>query len=136
TRASRDPRFTTGSPYPPADVVILHLHTGSLDIVPGLELPPLTRAGLAFDATGRWLLTTVSEGRRCQLLTWRQGMPGPALVSDCFRQPGPFASRGSAIGPNWRIGAHRSAATPTRTEARIRLMRSDSGDRGGYSGRA
>ena len=62
TRASRDPRFTTGSPYPPADVVILHLHTGSLTIVPGLELPPLTRAGLAFDATGRWLLTTVSEG--------------------------------------------------------------------------
>jgi hypothetical protein len=58
--------------------VILHLHTGSLDIVPGLELPPLTRAGLAFDATGRWLLTTVSEGRRGQLLTWRQGMPGPA----------------------------------------------------------
>ncbi len=40
TRASQDPRFTTGWPYPPADVVVLHLHTGSLDIVPGLELPP------------------------------------------------------------------------------------------------
>lgn len=89
TRASRDPRFTTGSPYPPADVVILHLHTGSLDIVPGLELPPLTWAGLAFDATGRWLLTTVSEGRRGQLLTWRQGMPGPALVTTL---PGPLAT--------------------------------------------
>ena len=45
-RASQDPRFTIGSPYPPADVVILHLYTGRLDIVPGLELPPLTRAGL------------------------------------------------------------------------------------------
>jgi len=45
TRASQDPRFRTGSPYPPADVVILHLQTGRLDIVPGLELPPLTRAG-------------------------------------------------------------------------------------------
>jgi hypothetical protein len=53
TRASQDPRLTTGWPYPPADVVILHLHTGRLDIVPGLELPPMTWAELAFDATGR-----------------------------------------------------------------------------------
>ena len=36
-RASQDPRFTIGSPYPPADVVILHLYTGRLDIVPGLR---------------------------------------------------------------------------------------------------
>jgi len=88
-RASQDPRFTTGSPYQTADVVILHLHTGRLDTIPGLELPPLTRAGLAFDATGRWLLTTVSEGRRGQLLIWRQGMPGPALVTTL---PGPLAT--------------------------------------------
>jgi hypothetical protein len=40
TRASQDPRFTTGWPYPPADVVVLHLHTGSLDIVPALNCPP------------------------------------------------------------------------------------------------
>jgi hypothetical protein len=89
TRASQDPRFTTGWPYPPADMVVLHLHTGRLDIVPGLELPPMTWAGLAFDATGRWLLTTVSEGQRGELLAWRQGMPGPALVTTL---PGPLAT--------------------------------------------
>ncbi len=89
TRASQDPRFTTGLPYPPADVVILHLHTGGLDIVPGLELPPATWAGLAFDATGRWLLATVSEGKRGELLAWQQGMPGPALVTTL---PGPLAT--------------------------------------------
>ena len=88
-RASQDPRFTTGSPHPPADVVVLHLHTGRLDIVPGIELPPLTRAGLAFDTTGRWLLTTVSEGKRGELLAWRQGMPGPAFVTAL---PGPLAT--------------------------------------------
>jgi hypothetical protein len=86
-RASQDPRFTTEWPYPPADVVVLHLHTGSLDIVPGLELPPMTWAGLAFDATGRWLLTTVSEGEHGELLAWRQGMPGPSLVTIL---PGPL----------------------------------------------
>jgi hypothetical protein len=89
TRASQDPRFTTGWPYPPADVVVLHLHTGGLDIVPGLELPPATWAGLAFDATGRWLLTTVSEGKNGELLAWQQGMPGPALVATL---PGPLAT--------------------------------------------
>jgi len=78
-----------GWPYPPSDVVVLHLHTGSLDIVPGLELPPLTWAALAFDATGRWLLTTVSEGERGELLAWRQGMPGPALVTTL---PGPLVT--------------------------------------------
>jgi hypothetical protein len=88
-RASQDPRFTTGWPSRLADVVVLHLHTGRLDIVPGLELPPLTWAGLAFDATGRWLLTTVSEGERGELLAWRQGMPGPALVTTL---PGPLAT--------------------------------------------
>ena len=88
-RASQDPRYTTGWPYPPADVVVLHLRTGSLDIVPGLELPPATWAGLAFDATGRWLLTTVSQGGRGELLAWRQGMPGPALVTTL---PGPLVT--------------------------------------------
>jgi hypothetical protein len=49
----------------------------------------MTWAGLAFDATGRWLLTTVSEGQRGELLAWRQGMPGPALVTTL---PGPLAT--------------------------------------------
>ena len=82
----QDPRFATGPPFP-SDVAVLHLDTGSLDIVPGLELPPGARAGLAFDSTGRWLLVTVSEGNRGELLDWRRGMPGPALVTSL---PGPL----------------------------------------------
>jgi hypothetical protein len=89
TRASHDPRVTTGPPYPPTGLMVLHLPTGRFDTVPGIELPPLTWAGLAFDATGRWLLTTVSEGQRGQLLAWRHGMPGPALVTTL---PGPLAT--------------------------------------------
>jgi hypothetical protein len=86
-RAGRDPRFTAAFPGPPSDVVVLHLRTGSLDVVPGLELPPGTWAGLAFDPTGRWLLATVSKGDRGELLAWRRGMPGPALVTSL---PGPL----------------------------------------------
>jgi hypothetical protein len=86
-RARPDPRVTAGHPPPPADVAVLHLRTGRLDIVPGLELPPGTGAGLAFDATGSWLLATVSEGGHGELLAWRHGMPGPALVA---RLPGPL----------------------------------------------
>jgi hypothetical protein len=85
-RARQDPRFATGRPFP-SDVAVLHLDTGGLDIVPGLELPPGAGAGLAFDGTGRWLLVTVSEGDRGELLAWRRGMPGPALVTGL---PGPF----------------------------------------------
>lgn len=88
-RARPDPRFTTGSPLPPADVAVLHLRAGSLDTVPGLELPPQTQAGLAFDATGSWLLVTVSEGDHGELLAWRQGMPAPALVTSL---PGPLVA--------------------------------------------
>jgi hypothetical protein len=93
-RARQDPRFRTGSPARPADVAVLHLPKGGhhlpeggLDIVPGLELPPGTGAGLAFDATGRMLLATANEGNRGALLAWRQGMPGPALVANL---PGPL----------------------------------------------
>lgn len=86
-RARPDPRFTAGRRFPPADVAVLHLDTGRVDIVPGLELPPGTGAGLAFDATGNWLLATVSEGDHGELLAWRQGMPGPALVTSL---PGPL----------------------------------------------
>jgi hypothetical protein len=86
-RARPDPRVTTGHPPPLVDVAVLHLDTGRLDIVPGLELPPGTGAGLAFNATGSWLLVTVSEGDRGELLAWRHGMPGPALVTSL---PGPL----------------------------------------------
>ena len=86
-RARPDPRFAATAPGPPSDVAVLHLRTGRLDIVPGLELPPRTWAGLAFDATGSWLLASVSEGNHGELLAWRRGMPGPALVTSL---PGPL----------------------------------------------
>jgi len=77
----------------------MHLRTGRLDIVPGLELPPITWAGLAFNATGSWLLATVSEGNRGLLLAWRPGMPGPALLTSL---PGPIAGPPSLLpAPSW-----------------------------------
>lgn len=98
-RASRDPRFAPAAPGPPSDVVVLNLRTGKLDIVPGLELPPATWAGLAFDPTGRWLLATVSEGAHGDLLAWRPGMPGPALVTSL---PGPLDEAPPLLrAPSW-----------------------------------
>jgi hypothetical protein len=99
-----DPRFAAAFPGPPSDVVVLHLRTGRLDMVPGLELPPGTWAGLAFDATGSWLLATVSEGSRGELLAWRPGMTGPALVTSL---PGPLEGPPPLLpAPSWwRTGA-------------------------------
>jgi len=98
-RAKPDPRFAAAAPVPPSDVAVLHLRTGRLDIVPGLELPPITWAGLAFDATGNWLLATVSEGDRGELLAWRPGMPGPALVTGL---PGPLVEAPPLLpAPSW-----------------------------------
>jgi len=98
-RARPDPRFVAAAPGPPSDVAVLHLRTGRLDIVPGLELPPRTWAGLAFDATRSWLLATVSEGNRGELLAWRPGMPGPALVTSL---PGPLVEAPPLLpAPSW-----------------------------------
>jgi hypothetical protein len=98
-RARPDPRFAAAAPGSPSDVAVLHLRTGRLDIVPGLELPPRTWAGLAFDATGSWLLATVSQGHRGELLAWRQGMPGPALVTGL---PGPLVEAPPLLpAPSW-----------------------------------
>jgi hypothetical protein len=98
-RAGRDPRYAASSLGPPSDVVVLNLRTGKLDIVPGLELPPGIWAGLAFDPSGRWLLATVSEGDHGDLLAWRPGMPGPALVTSL---PGPFDEAPPLLpAPSW-----------------------------------
>jgi hypothetical protein len=99
-RSGQDPRFSTGRPFP-SDVAVLHLDTGSLAIVPGLELPPGVGTGLAFDVTGRWLLVTVSLGDRGELLAWRRGMPGPALITGL---PGPLMAAPPLLltPPSWR----------------------------------
>jgi hypothetical protein len=59
----------------------------------------MTWAGLAFDATGRWLLATVSQGDRGDLLAWRPDMPGPALVTSL---PGPLDEAPPLLpAPSW-----------------------------------
>src|SRR5262249_32609895 len=99
TRARPDPRFAAAAPSPPSDVAVLHLRTGRLDIMPGLELPPITWAGLAFDTTGNRLLATVSDGDRGELLAWRPGMPGPALMTSL---PGPLLEAPPLLAaPSW-----------------------------------
>lgn len=98
-RAKPDPRYAAAPLGPPSDVAVLNLRTGKLDIVPGLELPPATWAGLAFDPTGRWLLATVSEGDHGDLLAWRPGMSGPALLTSL---PGPLAEAPPLLpAPSW-----------------------------------
>ncbi len=81
TRTNQDPRFASGHPAPPSDVAILHLDTGRIDVVPGLEMAPKTQAGVAFDSTDSSIFITVSQGDHGQLLIWQTGMPGPALIT-------------------------------------------------------
>jgi len=60
---------------PPLDVAVLHLDSGQLETVAGLTLPPTELPGLAFAGNGDWLVIAVNEGRRAELLLWRQGAP-------------------------------------------------------------
>jgi hypothetical protein len=80
-RAKPDPRYDAEHPMPPSDVVVLHLDTGRLDTVPGLELAPKTSAGLAFGPDSRWLFATVSDGDHAHVLAWRSGLAGPRAVA-------------------------------------------------------
>jgi hypothetical protein len=86
-RIDSDPRFDVGHPLPPSDIVGLHLDTGRLDIVPGLELAPKTGAGLIFTNDSRWLFIAVNDGDHTQLLAWRPGLAAPQSVA---RLPGPI----------------------------------------------
>src|SRR5262249_19688373 len=80
-RAKPDSRFAATAAGPPSDVAVLHLRTGRLDIVPGLELPPITSAGLAVNPTGSWLRATGSEGNRGLPPAWRPGRARPAPLT-------------------------------------------------------
>jgi len=68
-------------PVPPSDIAVLHLDTGRLEIVPGLELAPKTGAGLAFAADGSWVFVTVSDGDHTHLLGWHSGLGAPQSVA-------------------------------------------------------
>ena len=73
-RAVQDPRYDQGHPIPPADVAILHLDTGGLTVIPGIELPAKMAASLAFSPDGRWLVMALNAGTRTRLLAWREGL--------------------------------------------------------------
>jgi hypothetical protein len=66
-----------GHPMPPSDLAVLHLDTGRLEIVPGIELPAKVSPGLAFSADGRWLAIALDAGTRIRLLAWRSGLRHP-----------------------------------------------------------
>jgi hypothetical protein len=76
-RAAQDPRFEQGHPIPPADIAILHLDTGALDVVPGIEIPAKMSPGLAFSTDGRWLVMALNAGTKTRLLAWRHGLIHP-----------------------------------------------------------
>jgi hypothetical protein len=76
-RAEQDPRYDIGNPIPPTDIVILHLDTGRLEIVPGIEAPATMSPSLAFSADGRWLLIALDAGSKTRLLAWRSGLAYP-----------------------------------------------------------
>ena len=106
-RADHDPRYQPlpspppSPPLPPCDIAILHLDTGALEIVPGIEIPANgPRPGLAFSADARWLVITLNAGSRTQLLAWRAGLHHPY-------QSTPIA------GPTW--GTPPVAVLPQRT---------------------
>ncbi|HWD83062.1 MAG TPA: hypothetical protein VG497_29385, partial [Kribbella sp.] len=75
-RPTSDPRYQ-GHPMRPSDVAVLHLDSGRLEIVPGIELPAKSSPGLAFSADGRWLTIALDAGPRIRLLAWRSGLQLP-----------------------------------------------------------
>jgi hypothetical protein len=76
-RATRDARFGEDQSFPPSAVAILHLDTGQLEIVPGIEAPPNMSPALAFSADGRWLVIALDAGVKSRLLAWRSGLDHP-----------------------------------------------------------
>lgn len=86
-RAHSDPRFDPGHPIPPADIALLHLDTGRLDIVPDLELAPKTGAGLVIADDGSWLFAALNDGDHIHLLAWHPGLDAPRSLA---RLPGPI----------------------------------------------
>jgi len=76
-RAAQDPRYQLEHPIPPSDIAVLHLDTGRLEIVSGIELPAMTSPALAFTADSRWLVIALDAGPQTRLLAWRSGLAHP-----------------------------------------------------------
>jgi hypothetical protein len=62
---------------PPSDVAVLHLDTGALERIRGLELPATEKPGLTFSAGGDWLVIALNQGRSTELLVWQSGQSRP-----------------------------------------------------------
>jgi hypothetical protein len=75
-RPAPDTRFE-GHPIPPSDIAVLHLDTGRLEIVPGIEVPAKIFPGRAFSADDRWLVIALDAGPKTRLLAWRSGLTQP-----------------------------------------------------------
>ncbi|MDQ2751136.1 MAG: hypothetical protein M3Y44_16635 [Actinomycetota bacterium] len=79
-RPAPDPRFDQGHPGTPTDIAVLHLDTGQLDTVPGIELWAKAGPGLLFSPDSRWLIIGLDEGTGTSLLLWHPGLSHPAAV--------------------------------------------------------
>ena len=75
-RAGPDPRFEVEHPFPPADIAVLHLDSGVVDTVPGIELPAKSSPALGF-TDGGWLVIALDSGIRTRVLAWRPGLAHP-----------------------------------------------------------
>jgi hypothetical protein len=75
-RAHQDPRFKYGHPFPPTDVAVLHLDTGVVETVPGIEIPGKSSPALGF-TDDDWLVIGLGAGARTRVLAWRSGQPHP-----------------------------------------------------------
>jgi len=73
TRREPDPRYASDDPVPPSDIAVLDLHSGSLQVVPGIELPPKAAAGMVFTANNGLLAIALGWGVGARLLLWHPG---------------------------------------------------------------
>jgi hypothetical protein len=64
------------SDAPPTSVAVLDTTSGSIELVPGVELPAAPVPGLAFSADG-WLVLALNNGPTTRLLAWRSGLARP-----------------------------------------------------------
>jgi hypothetical protein len=58
-------------------VVIMHLDSGQVHVVPNVEVPAKSVPGLAFSADGSWLVIALNAGTATRLLAWQPGLEQP-----------------------------------------------------------
>ncbi len=72
TRPARE-----GRPSPPSDIALLHLRSGRLTLVPGVDLPARYQPQFAFAPSGGWLVIAASADMQTRLYAWRPGLRHP-----------------------------------------------------------